>query len=150
VFFNSKEILQQLIESVYLEDVLQNLLLEVYQEERLINQIVEQLEELVRQHQTVLQKADVSQQEITIKRKIFAALGFKRIIITKQEVLNALSQISIFSKNYLGNILTINNWQSTRPDNDWLKIIQIDRSAKLTCNNETQEINLSQLQLIHE
>jgi len=150
IFFNSKEVLEQLLESVYLEEVLQNLLVELYQEEDFINKVVEQLENLVRRHQTILQKADISQEDIAIKRNIFLLLGFKRIIITNQEIFDALSQISLFSKNYLGNTLTINNWQSTCPENDWLKKIKIERSAKFTCSDEVQQLNLKQLQLIHE
>ncbi|PIG94695.1 hypothetical protein [Gloeocapsopsis sp. IPPAS B-1203] len=150
IFFTSKEILEQLLESVYLEEALQNLLVELYQEENFINKVVEQLENLVRRHQAILQKADISQEDIDIKRKIFLLLGFKRIIITNQEIFDALSQISLFSKNYLGNTLTINSWQSTCPDNDWLKKIQIERSAKFTCFDEVQQLNLKQLQLIHE
>lgn len=149
IFFSSKQELEQLLDSVYLEEVLQNILVVLYQEEGILNKVVEQLEHLVGQYQTV-SKTDGYQEEVAIKRQIFVLLGLKRITITSQDILNALNQISSFSKNYLGNTLTTNTWQSARPTNDWLKTIQVERSAKFTCSNEVQQLDLKQLQLIQK
>jgi hypothetical protein len=48
------------------------------------------------------------------------------------EVLAALNQISLYTSQYLGNIVVGNKWKSTRPPIDWLQQFQIDRSAQIT------------------
>ncbi|MES1024251.1 hypothetical protein ABN584_15290 [Gloeocapsa sp. BRSZ] len=149
ICFTSKADLEKLLYSVYLEEELQTILVKLYQEQNLFVEVIEQLDKLVNQHQTVVNKAD-QQESNRIKRKILQLLGFKRIIITTQEVVEALTQISLFSKNYLGSTLTINNWQNTRPAADWLIFFQIEQSAKFIIKDKSQQLSLKQLYLIHE
>ncbi len=149
ICFISKSILDKLLYDVYLEEDILDVLSKLYQKEDVLREVVEQLEKLVSQHQTIVTKGDFSESE-RIKRKILQLMGFKRITITTQEIVEALTQISLFSKNYLGSILTINNWQSTCPSDDWLKNFQIKQSAKFFFADGTQILSLKQLQLIHE
>lgn len=49
--------------------------------------------------------------------------------ILSQEVVTALNQLSDFTSQYLGKMMVVNAWQSSRPESDWLKQFQLDRSA---------------------
>lgn len=102
---------------------------------------VQQLETLKARHQNILANDPFNYQELgEIKRKIFFILGFKRVIVKIEDLVNALNQITHFSNSYLGATLTFNAWQSTRPQFDWLDNFQVNRSAnKITFSGTTSE-----------
>lgn len=119
-----------------------------------------QLETLTERHQIlVMQKLSHGEMLIEVERRIFETLGFKRVEVstsskvkvTVEELVGALNQLSQFSKNYLGAILTANNWQLTRPDFDWLENFQINRSAEITFSGiVTESASVTQLQWVQE
>ncbi|HEY9761385.1 MAG TPA: hypothetical protein V6D07_02610 [Trichocoleus sp.] len=51
-----------------------------------------------------------------------------------EEILAALNHLTDFTTQYLGKVIVANTWKSSRPDNPWLMIFEIDRSGhfKLT------------------
>ncbi len=48
-----------------------------------------------------------------------------------QEMLEAINQVSHFTTQYLGNTVVGNYWKATRPEADWLKQFQIERTAQI-------------------
>lgn len=102
---------------------------------------VQQLETLKARHQNILANDPFNYQELgDIKRKIFFILGFKRVIVKIEDLVNALNQITQFSNSYLGATLTFKAWQSTRPQLDWLDNFQVSRSPnKITFSSTTSE-----------
>jgi hypothetical protein len=128
---NSQVILEQLLHSVYLEEVLEQILQTLYADATEISQKVQQLEQLNERYQkTVVNNPFNYSQLGEIKRELFCILGFQVIIVEIEDIIVALNQLSHFSTSYLGNILTLNTWQSTRPQVDWLNNFQINRSTK--------------------
>lgn len=86
-----------------------------------------------------------------IQQQIFWLLGFKRIEIKFDEIVNALNQLSKYSSDYLGAKLTTNNWQSNRPNSDWLNNFSIDRSAKFAFSGTNAEAeDWEQLQWLYK
>lgn len=149
---NSKTTLEELLYSVYLEEALENNFLVLYKEEKIIETKIQQLEDAVTRHQNAVNKnPSVYEELVKLKRKIFCILGFKTFVVKIEEVVNALNQLSQFSKEYLGNSITTNHWQSTRPDFEWLKHFQIERSAKFTYLSQPPEfVTFEQLQSVRE
>ncbi len=71
--------------------------------------------------------------------------------ITIEELLKNLNYLSQLSNRYLGNTTTTRYWELSRPQFEWLKQFQINRSAQITFSGSLQElINLSQYQWIQE
>ena len=142
---------KELLDSVYLEDVLEQLLLRLYGDNE-INAAIQQLETLCLSHQKLIaQNLTHSEAMLSIQQQIFWILGFKRIEITFEEVVNALNQLSKYCSNFLGTKLTANNWQSNRPNTDWLNNFSIDSSAKFAFSSKNSEItDFGQLQLVYE
>ncbi|WP_146087143.1 hypothetical protein [Chroococcidiopsis sp. TS-821] len=67
------------------------------------------------------------------------------------ELLNALNRLSQFSSNYIGTKLTVNYWQLTRPNFDWLDNFQINRSAELVFHGTiTETITAQQHRIVKE
>ena len=145
---NSSEDLKGLLDSVYLEDILEELLQRLYGEDNEFNAKVKQLESLCFAHQKlVTQNLAHSEEMLSIQQQLFWILGFKRIELKFEEIVNALNQLSKYSSNYLGAKLTTNNWQSNRPDTDWLDNFSIDRSAKFAFSGtNTEAENFGQLE----
>lgn len=136
---SSLDTLKDLLESVYLEDVLEQLLATLYPSSD-INVKIEQIEKLCLSHQRLLAKNLSGAEELLeIQRQIYWVLGFKLITVKVEDLVTALNQISKYSSNYLGPTLTVNNWQSNRPDADWLANFQVDRAAKFTFSGNAME-----------
>ncbi len=149
---NSSEHLKELLDSVYLEDVLEQLLQRLYGEEKEISSKVQQLELLCSSHQKLVAKnLAYSEEGLNTQQQIFWVLGFKRIEIKIEEIVDALNQLSKYSSNYLGAKITTNNWQSNRPDADWLNNFSIDRSAKFAfAGTSTEAEEFRQLQWLYK
>ena len=54
------------------------------------------------------------------------------VMLTLEELLTALNQISDITVRYLGPTVVSNYWKATRPSLDWLAAFQIERSAQIT------------------
>lgn len=149
---NSETELEQLLESVYLEEMLEKTLLKIYKTESQIFAQVQNLEKLAQQHQALVAKNLRHSPEFAeVKRQIFWTLGFKRVVVKIEDLVNALNQLSQFSDKYLGTTLTVNNWQTTRPKFDWLNNFQVHRSADITFADKTAaSVSLVQLQETQE
>jgi uncharacterized protein YjbI with pentapeptide repeats len=73
----------------------------------------------------------------------------EKVTITIEEVLATLNYLSQCSNQFLGNKITLKYWQSSRPNDDWLKQFEIDRSTKATFAGEiTGTITAEQLKAI--
>ncbi len=60
------------------------------------------------------------------------------------ETFNYLSQIS---NHYLGKTVTAKYWETARPNEEWLKLFEIDRSAQITVTgDQSQTLTNAQLQ----
>lgn len=145
---NTPEDLKGLLDSVYLEDILEQLLQRLYGEGNEINAKVQQLEAICLSHQKLTaQNLMYSEEMLRIQQQLFWFLGFKRVEIKIEEIVNALNQLSKYSSNYLGAKITTNNWQSNRPSIDWLNNFSIDRSAKFAFSGTNTELeDFGQLQ----
>lgn len=151
--FNSKETLEQLLHGVFLEETLENILQTLYADTTEISTKVQQLEYLTGIHQKVVTINPFDYGRLgEIKRQVLWILGFKRIVVTIEDLVVALNQLNSFSNSFLGAILTFNAWQSNRPQFDWLNNFQIDRSTKsITFSGITTETaDAIQLQWIQE
>lgn len=51
--------------------------------------------------------------------------------VTLKDCVEALNQLSQFAKQYLGTAVIVNYWRSSRPDVEWLKILEVERSGKI-------------------
>ena len=149
---NTSENLKELLDSVYLEDILEQLLQRLYGEAKETDAKVQQLEALCLSHQKLVAKNLAHSEEmLNIQQQIFWILGFKRIEIKVEEIVNALNQLSKYSSNYLGAKITTNNWQSNRPRIDWLNNFSIDTSAKFAFSGTNLEAeDFGQLQWLYE
>lgn len=149
---NSSKDLKDLLDSVYLEDILEQLIQRLYGEANEVDAKVQQLEALCASHQKLIaQNITHSEEMLSIQQQIFWVLGFKRIEIKLEEIINALNQLSKYSSNYLGAKITANNWQSNRPSTDWLNNFSIDASAKFAFSDpNTEAKNFGQLQWIYK
>lgn len=97
----SLDTLKDLSESVYLEDVLEQHLTTLYANTD-INAKIEQIETLCLSHQRLLaKKLSDAEELIEIQRQIYWVLGFKRITVKIEDLVNSLNQISKYSSNYL-------------------------------------------------
>ncbi len=54
------------------------------------------------------------------------------VMLTLEELLTALNQISDVTVRYLGPTVVSNYWKATRPSLDWLAAFQVERSAQIT------------------
>lgn len=149
---NSSEDLKDLLNSVYLEDILEQLIQRLYGEANEVDAKIQQLEALCSSHQKlVAQNLTHSEEMLNIQQQIFWLLGFKRIEIKFDELVNALNQLSKYSSNYLGTTITTNNWQSNRPRTDWLDKFTVDGSAKFAFSGSNCEAeDFGQLQALYK
>lgn len=150
--FNSKEILAQLLHGIYLEETLANVLQTLYADSTIISTQVQRIEYLTVLHQNTASNNSFDYGKLAdIKRQIFLILGFKRIVVTIEDVVAAFNQINQLSTSYLGSILTFNAWQSTRPKFDWLDNFQLNRTKNITFSGiTTQTVDAIQLQWLQE
>lgn len=148
---SSSDALKDLLESVYLEDILEQLLERLYVGNEKAVQI-ERIEKLCLSHQKIIAKnLSGSEDLLEIQRQIYWVLGFKRITVKVEDLVTALNQLSKYSSNYMGGTLTTNNWQSNRPNSEWLNHFQVNRGAKFTFSGNTGEVeDFSQLRSLHE
>ncbi len=56
-----------------------------------------------------------------------------------KEVLVAMNQLSQFTVQYLGTAVISNYWKSSRPNQDWLNMFQLDRKAQFKLENTSLE-----------
>lgn len=149
---NSQAILEQLLHNVYLEDTLEELLKSLYLEKTEISMEVYKLEKLTLRHQNTVANNPFDSQELgALEWQVFWILGFKRVVVKIEDLILALNQLSKFSSSFLGYTLTLKNWQSTRPNFDWLDNFEINRSTKITFTGAINEpVNALQLQRIQE
>ncbi len=128
---NSPVILEQLLHRVYLEEVLEQLLQTLYTDADGISTKVQQLEQLNERYQKTVVNNPFNYSHLgEIKRQVFCILGFKVLVVKIEDIVVALNQLNHFSTSYVGNVLTLTTWQSTRPQVDWLNNFQINRSTK--------------------
>lgn len=52
--------------------------------------------------------------------------------ISLKEALTAINHFSKLAAQYLGTIVVTNYWKSSRPEADWLKLFQVERSAEVS------------------
>lgn len=150
--FNSKETLEQLLYGVFLEDTFVDILQTLYADSTEISTKVQQLEYLAVLHQKVISINPFDYGRLgEIKRQVLWILGFKRIVVTIEDLVVALNHLNSFSNSFLGAILTFNAWQSTRPQFDWLNNFQINRTKTITFSGiATETADAIQLQWIQE
>lgn len=150
-YLSSADTLKDLLESVYLEDVLEQLLEALYPGNEQVFK-VEQIEKLCLSHQILLTKNLSGSDELReLQKQIYWVLGFKRITVKIEDLVTALNQLSKYSSNYMGPTLTMNNWQSNRPNAEWLNNFQVNPGAKFTYSGNTAEVeNFCQLRSLHE
>lgn len=150
--FNSKEILDQLLHGIYLEETLADVLQTLYADSTIIFTQVQQLESLAVLHQNSVSNNSFDYEKLgEIKRQLFWILGFKRIIVKVEDIVVAFNQINQFSSSYLGSTLTFNAWQLTRPKFDWLDNFQLNRNKSITFSGITiQTVDAIQLQWLQE
>lgn len=55
------------------------------------------------------------------------------------EAIAALNHLSQFTTQYLGTYVIANYWKSTRPAQDWLNQLQVDRNARISLLNATPQ-----------
>ena len=145
---NSPVILEQLLHSVYLEEVLEQLLQNLYADATEISKKVQQLEDLTGRYQKTIVNNPFNYSQLgEIKRHFFLILGFKVVVVKIEDIVVALNQLNHFSNSYLGNVLTCNTWQLTRPQFDWLNNFQINRSTKKFTFSGTSAESADTLQL---
>lgn len=51
--------------------------------------------------------------------------------VTVQQLVNTLNHLSEISVRYLGSTMTVRYWEAARPENEWLKQFNVNRSAKI-------------------
>jgi uncharacterized protein YjbI with pentapeptide repeats len=78
-----------------------------------------------------------------------AELGMEKTVktlkVTIEELLAVFNSLTQCSNRYLGSVITIQYWQSSRPDIQWLEKFQIDKSARISFLGEpTELINTAQ------
>ena len=60
-----------------------------------------------------------------------------------QDMLASLNALSTFTAKYLGTAVIVNYWKSSRPEDEWLRGFDIDRSAILS-SSKSMAVDLSQ------
>ncbi|MBF2026843.1 MAG: hypothetical protein IGS48_08760 [Oscillatoriales cyanobacterium C42_A2020_001] len=65
--------------------------------------------------------------------------------ISLNDAIAALNHLSKFTTQYLGTHVIANYWKSTRPSNEWLNCIQVERTAQLSIIDATPQQLQSQL-----
>ncbi|KKI99942.1 hypothetical protein [Prochlorothrix hollandica] len=75
--------------------------------------------------------------------------------VSVKDYLQALNQLSQFSKQYLGTAVIVNYWKSSRPKDDWLMAFEIERSGTLQLASGSASlarngVNARQKQLMRE
>jgi hypothetical protein len=70
--------------------------------------------------------------------------------INLKETLAAINQLSKLASQYLGTIVVINYWKNSRPEADWLKLFQIERTAQMVFSGQTDTavLSLAQYELL--
>jgi hypothetical protein len=58
-------------------------------------------------------------------------------IVSLKETLTTINHLSKLATQYLGTIVVINYWKNSRPESDWLKLFQVERSAQLIFLGQT-------------
>jgi hypothetical protein len=59
--------------------------------------------------------------------------------VSLKETLVAINRLSKLATQYLGTIVVINYWKNSRPEADWLKLFQIERTAQLIFSGQASE-----------
>lgn len=150
--FNTQETLEKLLRGIYLEETIEQLLQTLYADTTEISAKVEKLEVLVANHQRISVESPHSYQGLgDLKRQILWILGFKRVAVKIEDIVQALIQLNEYSINYIGRTLTVNTWKSTRPDFEWLNLFEFDRFGKMTfAGKGTDLADAEQLNWIQE
>jgi hypothetical protein len=150
--FNTQETLEKLLRGIYLEETIEQLLQTLYADTTEISTKVEKLEVLVANHQRISVGSPHNYQELgDLKRQILWILGFKRVAVKIEDIVQALIQLNEYSINYIGRTLTVNTWKSTRPDFEWLNSFEFDRFGKITfAGKGTDLADAEQLNWIQE
>jgi hypothetical protein len=63
--------------------------------------------------------------------------------LSLKEALTALNQFSKLAAQYLGTIVVTNYWKSSRPEADWLKLFQVERSAEVIFSGQAAATSLA-------
>ncbi|BAU64955.1 pentapeptide repeat protein [Stanieria sp. NIES-3757] len=65
--------------------------------------------------------------------------------ISLDDLLQKFNYLSQYGGRYLGPMMTVKNWQSSRPEFDWLNQLTVNSSGQITCSNLSEKfINNSQ------
>jgi hypothetical protein len=150
--FNTKETLERLLRGIYLEETIEQLLQTLYANTTEISAQVEKLEILVANHQRISVASPHNYQELgDLKRQILWILGFKRVAVKIEDIVQALIHLNEYSINYIGRTVTVNTWKSTRPQCEWLNLFEFDRMGNLTfAGKGTDLADAEQLNWIQE
>lgn len=73
-------------------------------------------------------------------------IPLEEVNITVEELLNSFNYLSQCGSYYLGNAMTVRNWNSSRPDFDWLNQFKINELACITFSGRLKD-TVSTLQL---
>lgn len=65
------------------------------------------------------------------------------LTISLQETLTVMNDLSKLATQYLGTLVVINYWKNSRPEADWLKLFQIERSAQVVFSGQTDSVFLT-------
>jgi hypothetical protein len=60
--------------------------------------------------------------------------------ISLKETLTVINRLSKLATQYLGTIVVINYWKNSRPEADWLKLFQIERSAQVIFSGQADTL----------
>ncbi|NJR48984.1 MAG: hypothetical protein HC780_04840 [Leptolyngbyaceae cyanobacterium CSU_1_3] len=72
-------------------------------------------------------------------------------VATLRDLLAAFNHLSRFATQFLGTAVLVNYLKATRPEPEWLSNFHIDRTAQITCPNDTSDlISAEQHQWIRE
>lgn len=63
--------------------------------------------------------------------------------ISLQEALTAINHFSKLAAQYLGTIVVTNYWKTSRPEADWLKLFQVERSAEVIFSGQAAAASLA-------
>jgi hypothetical protein len=63
--------------------------------------------------------------------------------VSLKETLAVINHLSKLATQYLGTIVVANYWKNSRPEADWLKLFQIERSAQMVFAGQTDASMIS-------
>lgn len=66
-----------------------------------------------------------------IKKDISRTTSLLNLKVTIEDLLNTFNYLSEISNRYLGNMMTARNWETARPQSEWLNQFQITSSAQM-------------------